>query len=233
VVAITWTEDDTSEPQKRMTPMEMTGEFRIPAPRQRVWEGLNDPEVLKQCIPGCQTLEKVSDTEFNGRVVASVGPVRATFGGKVTLSDLDPPQGYTISGEGSGGVAGFAKGGAKVNLAEDGTATLLTYAVQAQVGGKLAQVGSRLIDGVARKMANDFFGQFAAAMAPEQTPSAAAETAESEATVMAPVAEPAQLAVEAPPPTAPPRATGIRLPPAVWVTGLAVIIILVLYVFTR
>ena len=153
--------------------MEMTGEFRIPAPRQRVWEGLNDPEVLKQCIPGCQTLEKVSDTEFNGRVVASVGPVRATFGGKVTLSDLDPPQSYTISGEGSGGVAGFAKGGAKVNLAEDGAATVLTYAVQAQVGGKLAQVGSRLIDGVARKMANDFFGRFAEAVAIEQPAPAA------------------------------------------------------------
>ena len=90
--------------------MEMTGEFRIPAPRQRVWEALNDPEILKQSIPGCQTLEKVSDTEFNGKVVASVGPVRATFGGKVTLSDLDPPQSYTISGEGSGGVA--EKGGA-------------------------------------------------------------------------------------------------------------------------
>jgi uncharacterized protein len=201
-------------------PMEMTGEFRIPAPRQRVWEGLNDPEVLKQCIPGCQTLEKVSDTEFNGKVVASVGPVRATFGGKVTLSDLDPPQSYTISGEGSGGVAGFAKGGAKVNLAEDGAATLLTYAVQAQVGGKLAQVGSRLIDGVARKMANDFFGHFAAVMAPEQ-PEAAAVT------------EPARVAVETPPPAPPPRPTGLRLPPAVWVTGLAVIIILLLYFFTR
>ena len=213
--------------------MEMTGEFRIPAPRQRVWEGLNDPEVLKQCIPGCQTLEKVSDTEFNGRVVASVGPVRATFGGKVTLSDLDPPQSYTISGEGSGGVAGFAKGGAKVNLAEDGGTTLLTYAVQAQVGGKLAQVGSRLIDGVARKMANDFFGQFAATMAPAQPAPAAVEAAESEAPVTAAIAEPAQVAVETPPPTAPPSAAGIRLPPAVWVTGLAVIIILLLYFFTR
>jgi carbon monoxide dehydrogenase subunit G len=198
-------------------PMEMTGEFRIPAPRQRVWEGLNDPEVLKQCIPGCQALEKVSDTEFNGRVVASVGPVRATFGGKVTLSDLDPPQSYTISGEGSGGVAGFAKGGAKVNLAEDGGTTLLTYAVQAQVGGKLAQVGSRLIDGVARKMANDFFGHFAAVMAPEQ-PATTTAAAEAE-----------RVEVETPPP----RPTSARLPPAVWVAGLAVIIILLLYFFTR
>jgi len=201
--------------------MEMAGEFRIPAPRQRVWEGLNDPEVLKQCIPGCQTLEKVSDTEFNGRVVASVGPVRATFSGKVTLSDLDPPQGYTISGEGSGGVAGFAKGGAKVNLTEDGAATVLTYAVQAQVGGKLAQVGSRLIDGVARKMAGDFFGHFAAVMAPEQPAPTAA------------VAEPERIAVETPAPLPAPRPTSARLPPSVWVTGLAVIVIVLLYFFTR
>lgn len=212
--------------------MEMTGEFRISAPRQRVWEGLNDPEILKQCIPGCQTLEKVSDTEFNGKVVASVGPVRATFGGKVTLSDLDPPQSYTISGEGSGGVAGFAKGGAKVNLAEDGAATLLTYAVQAQVGGKLAQVGSRLIDGVARKMANDFFGHFAAVMAPEQPPPTAAETPQADAPSMAPVAEPRPVTAETPPPTPLPRPVGVRLPPAVWVTGLAVIIIVLLYFFT-
>jgi uncharacterized protein len=211
--------------------MEMTGEFRIPAPRQRVWEGLNDPEVLKQCIPGCQTLEKVSDTEFNGKVVASVGPVRATFGGKVTLSDLDAPQSYTISGEGSGGVAGFAKGGAKVNLAEDGGATVLTYAVHAQVGGKLAQVGSRLIDGVARKMANDFFGHFAAVMAPEQPAPAAAEAIPAEASSAPPAPEPEQAATEPPLPTLLPRPAGVRLPPAVWVTGLAVIIILLLYYF--
>src|SRR5437764_15373796 len=153
--------------------MEMTGEFRIPAPRQRVWKALNDPEILKQSIPGCQTLEKVADTEFNGKVVASVGPVKATFGGKVTLSDLDPPQSYTISGEGSGGVAGFAKGGAKVNLAEDSGATVLHYEIQAQAGGKLAQVGSRLIDGVARKMATDFFRRSAAAMTPESQPALA------------------------------------------------------------
>jgi uncharacterized protein len=210
--------------------MEMTGEFRIPAPRQRVWEGLNDPEVLKQCIPGCQSLEKVSDTEFNGRVVAAVGPVRATFGGKVTLSDLDPPQSYKISGEGSGGVAGFAKGGAKVNLAEDGSATLLTYAVEAQVGGRLAQVGSRLIDGVARKMATDFFGHFAAVMAPEQPAAAAPATEEA---LVAPAEQEARVEVETPSPVPPPRSTGARLPPAVWVTGLAVIIILLLYFFTR
>jgi carbon monoxide dehydrogenase subunit G len=205
--------------------MEMTGEYRIPAPRQRVWEALNDPEVLKQCIPGCQVLEKVSDTEFNGRVVASVGPVKATFGGKVTLSDLDPPQSYTISGEGSGGVAGFAKGGAKVNLAEDGAATVLTYAVQAQVGGRLAQIGSRLIDGVARKMANDFFGCFATAVGAEEP--ALGETAPAVS-----IAQEEPVAVETPPPMPAPEPRTARLPPAVWVTGLAVIVILLLYFFT-
>jgi hypothetical protein len=211
--------------------MEMTGEFRIPAPRQRVWEALNDPEILKQSIPGCQTLEKVSDTEFNGKVVASVGPVRATFGGKVMLSDLDPPQGYTISGEGSGGVAGFAKGGAKVNLAEDGGATVLHYEVQAQVGGKLAQVGSRLIDGVARKMASDFFARFAATVAPEPAPAAAGPTA-GEAVAPVAAAESEQSVPETPPPAPVPSPSTRRLPPAVWVTGLAVIVILILYFFT-
>src|SRR5258708_758239 len=152
-----------------MMPMEMTGEFRIPAPRRRVWEGLNDPEILKGVIPGCQTLEKVSDTEFTGKMVAAIGPVKATFAGKVILSDLDPPQSYTISGEGSGGVAGFAKGSAKVNLAEDGAGTVLNYAVQAHVGGKLAQIGSRLIDSEGRNMAEQVFRRFVAGIAPGQT----------------------------------------------------------------
>jgi uncharacterized protein len=219
--------------------MEMTGEHRIPAPRQRVWEALNDPEVLKHCIPGCQSLDKVSDTEFNGRVVASVGPVRATFGGKVTLSDLDPPQSYTITGEGSGGVAGFAKGGAKVNLAEEGAETLLSYAVQAQVGGKLAQIGSRLIDGVARKMANDFFGSFATevaagqpAPAPVEAASAAAAPAATETATAARPAVPEPVAATPLPPVPPPRPEGRRLPPAVWVSGLAVIVGVLLYFFT-
>lgn len=150
--------------------MEMNGEFRIPAPRQQVWARLNDPETLKISIPGCQELEKLSDTEFTARVRAKVGPVSATFSGKVTLSDLDPPAGYTISGEGQGGVAGFAKGGAKVSLEEDGGETILRYGVQAQIGGKLAQIGSRLIDATARKMANEFFGKFVAAVSPGAAP---------------------------------------------------------------
>jgi hypothetical protein len=149
--------------------MEMQGERRIPAPRQTVWERLNDPETLKQCIPGCESVDKLSDTEFTAKVVARVGPVRANFTGKVTLTDLDPPAGYTISGEGQGGVAGFAKGSAKVALEEEGGETVLRYGVQAQVGGKLAQIGSRLIDGTARKMADDFFSKFAALVTPGGT----------------------------------------------------------------
>jgi hypothetical protein len=144
--------------------MEMQGERRILASRDQVWKGLNDPDVLKLCIPGCQEIEKISDTEFTAKVKAKVGPVSATFNGKVRLTDLDPPSGYRISGEGTGGIAGFAKGGATVALSEDGGETVLKYGVQAQVGGKLAQIGSRLVDGVARKMADDFFAKFAAAV---------------------------------------------------------------------
>jgi len=140
--------------------MDMTGEYRISAPRSRVWEALNDPEILKQCIPGCDEIQKQSDTEMTAKVVAKVGPVKAKFAGKVSLSDIDPPNGYTITGEGSGGAAGFGKGGAKVNLVDDGADTVLSYTAHAQVGGKLAQIGSRLIDGTARKMADDFFAKF-------------------------------------------------------------------------
>jgi uncharacterized protein len=140
--------------------MDMNGEYRISAPRSRVWEALNDPEILKQCIPGCEEIQKQSETEMTAKVVAKVGPVKAKFAGKVTLSDIDAPNGYTITGEGSGGAAGFGKGGAKVNLVEDGPDTVLSYTAHAQVGGKLAQIGSRLIDGTARKMADDFFAKF-------------------------------------------------------------------------
>jgi carbon monoxide dehydrogenase subunit G len=141
--------------------MDMTGEYRIPAPREAVWKALNDPDVLKECIPGCDEIDKKSDTEFSAKVTAKVGPVKAKFGGDVTLSELDPPNGYTISGQGTGGAAGFAKGGAKVSLAEDGGETVLSYTVNATVGGKLAQIGSRLIDSTAKKMAGQFFSKFA------------------------------------------------------------------------
>ena len=170
--------------------MDMTGEYRIAAPRAKVWAALNDAEILKQSIPGCDEIEKTSDTSFTAKVTAKVGPVKASFGGKVTLSDMDPPNGYTITGEGSGGVAGFAKGGAKVGLVDDGAGTLLTYSVDAQVGGKLAQIGSRLIDGTARKMAEDFFSRFAALVAEgEVAAPVAAEPAQEPAATLS--AEPA------------------------------------------
>jgi len=142
--------------------MQMTDSQRIPASRDKVWAALNDPAVLKQCIPGCQSLEMTAPNEMTATVVIKVGPVKAGFAGKVTLSDLDPPNGYRITGEGSGGVAGFAKGGATVRLeAESADATMLHYEVDAQIGGKLAQLGGRLIDSTARKLAGEFFAAFA------------------------------------------------------------------------
>ena len=142
--------------------MEMTGERLISASRDTVWAGLNDPEILRRSIEGCETLDKLSDTELTAKVVAKLGPVKAKFGGKVTLSDLDPPNGYTLTGEGAGAGAGFAKGVAKVKLTEENGGTRLTYEVNADVGGKIAQIGSRLIEGSAKKMAGDFFNRFSA-----------------------------------------------------------------------
>jgi carbon monoxide dehydrogenase subunit G len=146
--------------------MTMSGEYQLAVPQETVWEKLNDTATLKACIPGCEQLDKLSDTEFQAVATARIGPVKAKFKGKVTLSDLDPPNGYKISGQGDGGVAGFAKGGATVKLAAKDGGTLLSYAVEAQIGGKLAQLGQRLINGAAKKMADDFFQKFAATVAP-------------------------------------------------------------------
>jgi uncharacterized protein len=140
--------------------MDMSGERRIAASRTAVWAALNDPDILRQCIPGCETLEKQSPTDMTARVKLQIGPVRATFNGKVKLSDLDPPNGYRISGEGNGGVAGYAKGGASVVLSDDGADTRMRYDVKADVGGKLAQLGGRLIDSTAKKLADEFFEKF-------------------------------------------------------------------------
>ena len=183
--------------------MDMSGEVVIPAPPQAVWDALNDPEILKQCIPGCDELEKTSDTGFTAKVTAKVGPVKAGFSGSVTLSDIDPPNGYRIDGEGSGGPAGFAKGGATVALEAVEGGTKLTYTVDATVGGKLAQIGSRLIDSTAKKMAGDFFGTFSEV-------------------VGGPV--PAEVEV-----AAPEEAKG--LPPMIWVAGVIAIVAILLYVF--
>jgi carbon monoxide dehydrogenase subunit G len=165
--------------------MQMNDSQRIEAPKQKVWEALNDPEVLKASIPGCEDLVKHSDTELEAKVRLKVGPVKATFGGKVTLNDLDPPNGYTIEGEGSGGVAGFARGAAKVHLEEDGPdATILHYEVDAKVGGKLAQLGARLIDSTAKRLAGEFFTAFGEQVAPGKpaaTNEVEAETAPADA----------------------------------------------------
>lgn len=147
--------------------MTMNGEVQLAAPREEVWAKLNDREVLLVCIPGCETLEQLSETEFQAVATNKIGPVKARFRGKVRLSDLDPPNGYKISGEGDGGVAGFAKGGATVTLIAVETGTVLSYAVEAQIGGKLAQLGQRLINGAAKKLADQFFARFAAAVNPK------------------------------------------------------------------
>jgi carbon monoxide dehydrogenase subunit G len=145
--------------------MEMKGEQMIAAPRERVWAALNDADILRQSIEGCESLEKTSDTSFVARVVARIGPVKAGFGGNITLTDIDAPNGYTLVGEGSGAGAGFAKGIAKVRLTDEGGSTRLSYEVHADVGGKLAQIGSRLIDATAKKQADSFFSRFGAIVA--------------------------------------------------------------------
>ena len=158
--------------------MEMTGEQLIPLPQQSVWEALNNPEILKACIAGCESMERVSDTEYKVTLSAAVGPVKARFNGKLLLTELNPPTSYSLAFEGSGGAAGFGKGGASVRLSPEGSGTRLSYSAKATVGGKLAQIGSRLIDGVAKKMSDDFFVKFNQTLSPAH------------AAVAAPAAEP-------------------------------------------
>ena len=140
--------------------MDITGEFTIPAPRERVFAALNDPEVLKRCIPGCEVLERTSENTFEAKMAAKIGPVKAKFDTAIELSDVNPPESYVISGQGKGGPAGFGKGSAQVTLEDLGEETVLRYEAALQVGGKLAQIGSRLVGGTAKKIANDFFSKF-------------------------------------------------------------------------
>src|ERR1700710_2025625 len=204
--------------------MDMTGERRIPAPRQTVWEALNDPDVLKASIPGCESLEKLGDDKMKATAAVKVGPMSARFSGKVQLTDIDPPNGYRISGEGQGGVAGFAKGGANVALADDGADTLLSYQVNAQVGGKLAQLGARLIDATAKQMADAFFDRFsqqvqammpasAAPAPPAATPAPATPAPPASGHVPVPL-QPAAISVWALIPREP-----FGLPLAAWIGG--------------
>ncbi len=141
--------------------MELEDEIRISAPRDRVYAGLNDPETLKRCIPGCDELIKHSDTELEAKVVLKIGPVKAKFSGNVILDPINPPEKFSLTGEGNGGIAGFAKGGAEVELIEEGNETVLKYVAKADVGGKIAQLGSRLVLSTSKKLAGQFFGKFA------------------------------------------------------------------------
>jgi carbon monoxide dehydrogenase subunit G len=163
--------------------MDITGQYRIAAPRKVVWAALNDPDVLRRSIPGCQELERKSDTEFTAKVALKIGPMNANFTGAVTLQNLNPPESYTIAGQGQGGAAGFANGSAAVKLTEDGDHTILDYTAKADVGGKLASLGSRLIQATSKKLADEFFSKFVAEVGGED---------EVTSTGDAPAAEPKQ-----------------------------------------
>jgi carbon monoxide dehydrogenase subunit G len=196
--------------------MDFSGRYVIPASPEAVWAALNDPEILKYCIPGCEEIEKTSPTDFAAVATLKIGPVKARFRGKVALSDLDPPHRCRLSGEGQGGVAGFAKGGAEVVLTPEGDGgTMLTYTAQATVGGKLAQIGQRLVDGAAKQIADDFFGRFstalgAAAPAPALTPDPEVEAA-----------------APAPAQTTPKRDV---MAPEIWVVGLVGVVVILLLI---
>ena len=231
--------------------MKMNGEFRVPTDRETVWRALNDPEVLKECLPGCREIEKTSETEMTATLVIKVGPVKATFAGGVTLSDIDPPSGYTLSGQGQGGAAGFASGEARVRLVEEDGATVVQYECDAKVGGKLAQIGSRLIDSTAKKLAKQFFDSLAGKLgggedaeagteaAPEAAPAAPAEPAPSPEPEPEPEpsAPPADAPAESAPaadagPALPPAAPRKGLPTAAWAAAVVAVAVVLILVFT-
>ena len=197
--------------------MEFTGRYIIPALPQSVWDALNDPTVLKPCIPGCQSLTKADDNHFDAVATLRVGPVKATFKAVIRQSELDPPSRCVLKGEGQGGVAGFARGEAEVKLEAEGSGTVLSYVARATIGGKLAQIGQRLIDGAARQIADDFFARFAAQIA-------AASQVERDDTQPRPLA-----------PTVPATASSgeprTGLAPEIWVAGLVGVIVILLVLF--
>ncbi|MGB3808708.1 MAG: carbon monoxide dehydrogenase subunit G [Parvibaculum sp.] len=209
--------------------MEMSGQYRIPAPRETVWAALNDADVLRKTIPGAESVEKISDTEFEAVAKAKVGPVNARFKGKVTLSDIDAPNGYTLTGEGNGGAAGFAKGSARVDLGDDNGVTVLTYKVNAQIGGKLAQIGQRFIDSTASKLADEFFGNFSAVLGgtkvEAESPTEDLETfgKSPDQDAMAPTGVP----------MIPDEEAGQGLSPWIWGTALIIGVVILILIFGR
>lgn len=211
--------------------MDMTGERRILAPRQRVWDALNDPEMLRAAIPGCESVTRTAEDAFEAKVALKIGPMAAKFGGKVKLENINAPASYTITGEGNGGAMGFAKGGADVALEEIGPSeTLLKYTVKAQVGGKMAQLGARLIDSTAKQMSDQFFDRFAAAVAPpppapevEAAAAAPAAAVPAEAAPRAPITAPAGISILDLLPEAP-----MGIPLLAWIGGAIWLVILAL-----
>ncbi len=204
--------------------MDFTGRYLVPAPPSVVWTALNDPEVLKVCVPGCQALTKTDDTHFNATATLKIGPVKATFKAAIEMTDLDPPQRCVLKGEGQGGVAGFARGEAEVLLEPDGEGTMMSYTAKANVGGKLAQIGQRLIDGAAKQIADDFFSRFAAAVAPNTTLDAEDADMLVPSPEFAPDRTPARTAM-----VDTTRREGLA--PEVWVIGLIGVIAILLLLF--
>jgi hypothetical protein len=203
--------------------MDFSGHYRIPASPEAVWNGLNDPAVLKLCIPGCEQIEKKSATEFVATATLKIGPVKATFKGRVTLSELEPPSRCVMSGEGQGGMAGFAKGNAEVRLAPADGGTALSYTARANVGGKLAQIGQRLIDGAAKQIADDFFGRLAAQLssAPVASATDTFTTGVTEERGIADVGAAGRLEKA--------RRDGVA--PEIWVVGLIGVVVILLLLF--
>ncbi len=209
--------------------MEFTGRYLIPAAPEAVWAAINDTEILKACIPGCEQMEKIDATHFLVATTLKIGPVKATFKGRVALSEMDPPKRCVLKGEGQGGVAGFARGEAEVLLAPDAGGTVLSYTAKATVGGKLAQIGQRLIDGAAKQIADNFFSRFAAILT--------AAPADADAAILDLMAPGLAQAVAAPPLVegAPPVAGTVSLrqglAPEIWVIGLIAVIVILLVLF--
>jgi len=199
--------------------MEFKGRYLIPAAPEKVWSALNNPQVLRVCIPGCERMDKTDDTHFSAAAVLKIGPVKATFNANIALSDLDPPRHCTIKGEGQGGVAGFARGDADVVLTPQDGGTELSYTAQAAIGGKLAQIGQRLIDGAAKQIADDFFARFAEAVAaqPDIVDAATSASPPPEATPIAPEQAPAE------------KRGGLA--PEIWVVALIALIVALLLAF--